>query len=352
MRAVRLASAGRDSCCAGCKAPPRQPGCCREFGGGGGGGFWGGGARPGIKNLLVFTPLVAAHETDLAVYALVAILFLAFCACASATYLLNDLLDLPYDRRHGSKRFRPLAAGRTSAVGALVTSAVLAAGGAGLAFGVSTAAGLLALCYLALSGCYALFLKRKAIVDVLTLAVLHAVRAVAGAAAVSIPLSPWFIAFFMFVFLALAVAKRQHELATRDNGALSEEREGLAPRKKEPSAGEREGLAPRKKEPSKTLDGRAYRNDDRGALTALSAASGIGAVVVLAIYLQSAEALALYAAPEYLWLICPLLLYWLGRLNLLANRGAIADDPVLFAVKDRATWIAGVGVVVAFVAAL
>lgn len=273
-----------------------------------------------VKNLLVFTPLVAAHEIDPAIYAPVAILFLAFCACASATYLLNDLLDLPYDRRHGSKRLRPLAAGRTSAVGALLTSAVLAASGAGLAFGVSTAAGLLALCYLALSGCYALFLKRKAIIDVVTLAMLHTVRAVAGAVAASILLSPWFIAFFMFVFLALAVAKRQHELATRHDA-----------------------------EPS---DGRAYRRDDRDALTALSAASGVAAIVVLAIYLQSAEALALYAAPEWLWLICPLLLYWLGRLNLLANRGAIADDPVLFAVKDRATWIAGVGAVAAFVAAL
>ena len=275
-----------------------------------------------VKNLLVFTPLLAAHETDPALYAWVASLFLAFCACATATYLLNDLLDLPYDRRHGSKRLRPLAAGRTSAVAAFGTSVALAAGGVGVAFSVSAAAGQLALCYLALSWCYMLFLKRKAIVDVVTLAMLHAVRAMAGAAAVEIPLSPWFLAFFMFFFLALAVAKRQHEIATRGNAE------------------------------SKTLDGRAYRSGDLGMLTGLSAASGVAAVVVLAIYLQSAKVFALYADPQYLWLICPLLLYWLGRLNMLASRGAVADDPVLFAIKDRATWIVGAGAVAAFVAAL
>ena len=275
-----------------------------------------------MKNLLVFMPLVAAHETDPALYAWAAGLFLAFCACASGTYLLNDLLDLPYDRHHGSKRLRPLAAGRTSATATLGAGIALAVGGAGLAFGVSAAAGWLALSYLALSWCYALFLKRKAFVDVVTLAMLYVMRTLAGAAVASVSLSSWFLAFFMFFFLALVVAKRQHELATHGNA-----------------------------EP-KTFDGRAYRSVDLGSLAALGAAGGVAAVVVFALYLQSAAVLVLYANPECLWLVCPLLLYWFGRLNMLANRGAIADDPVLFAIKDRTTWITGAGTVAAFVVAL
>ena len=160
------------------------------------------------------------------------------------------------------------------------------------------------------------------VADVVALAVLHGIRALAGAAAAAVAPSPWFLAFFLFVFLALAVAKRQQELATR---------------------GEEAAFA---------VGDRGYGGGDRSVLAAFGAASGIASIVVLAIYLQSADVNALYARPEYLWPICPLLLWWLGRLGVLANRGAIADDPVVFAAKDPAGWMLGAVAVVVFVAAL
>lgn len=275
-----------------------------------------------VKNLLVFAPLVAAHVTSPTVYALAAGVFLALCACASATYLLNDVLDMPHDRRHPNKRQRALAAGRVSPWVALATSVALAVGGVGLAFSLSSSAGAWTLAYLGLSWCYALALRRRVVADVVALAVLHGIRALAGAAAAAVVPSPWFLAFFLFVFLALAVAKRQQELATRDEEAAF------------------------------AVGDRGYGGGDRSVLAAFGAASGIASIVVLAIYLQSADVNALYAQPEYLWPICPLLLWWLGRLGVLANRGAIADDPVVFAAKDPAGWMLGAAAVVVFVAAL
>ena len=275
-----------------------------------------------VKNLLVFAPLVAAHVTSPAVYALALGVFVAFCACASATYLLNDVLDLPHDRQHPGKRQRALAAGRISPWVALATSVALAVVGVGLAFMLSSAAGMWTLAYLGLSWCYAVALRRRVVADVVALAVLHGIRAMAGAAAAAVVPSPWFLAFFLFVFLALAVAKRQQELATRGEDAAF------------------------------AVGDRGYGSGDRNVLAAFGAASGIASIVVLAIYLQSADVHALYGQPEYLWPICPLLLYWLGRLAVLANRGAIGDDPVVFSAKDPAGWLLGAVAVAIFVAAL
>ena len=274
------------------------------------------------KNLLVFAPLVAAHVANPQVYALAAGAFLALCACASATYLFNDVLDMPHDRHHASKRLRPLAAGAVSPWTALATAGALAAGGVVVAFSLSPAVGACILLYLGLSWCYTLFLKRQVVVDVVALAALHGIRVLAGAAAAAVVLSSWFLAFCLFVFFALAVAKRQQEITTR-----GDEAEGA-------------------------VGGRGYRLEDRNVLAALGAAGGIAAIVVLAIYLRSEDVHALYATPAYLWPICPLLLYWLCRLAILANRGAIADDPMAFVAKDPAAWCIGLVAVAVFAAAL
>ena len=275
-----------------------------------------------VKNVLVFAPLVAAHETQPWLYLVAAGVFVALSACASGTYLLNDLLDLPYDRRHTSKRRRPMAAGKTPLLPMMGMGAALVTGGLGLAFALSPWAGLCMLGYLIASVAYSLLLKRKVFLDVVTLALLYALRVFAGATAASILLSPWFLAFFLFAFLTLAVVKRQHELRTLHNSGES------------------------------NAKGRAYMTDDLAAMTALAAGSGFAAVVVFALYIQSSDVLTLYSRPVFLWAICPVLLYWLGRLTLLANRGAVADDPVVFAVRDRVSWLVGLGVLTVFAAAL
>ncbi len=275
-----------------------------------------------LKNLLVFAPLVAAHETQPGPYVVVAGLCAALTGCTAGTYVLNDLLDLPYDRRHPGRRHRPLAAGRVRALPAGGLAAGLAAAGLAAAFQLSVPAGRWVLLYLAVTVVYSLALKRRLFADVIALAVLFAIRVLAGGAAAAVPLSPWFLAFSVFVFLALAVAKRQSELQ--------------ALRPADPAA----------------AGGRAYRAEDLAVLAALGAASSFAAVLVLTLYVSSPAVSERYARPDFLWLVCLLLLYWLGRTMLLANRGRVGDDPVVFALRDRTSWLVGAGMLMLFAAAL
>ncbi len=274
------------------------------------------------KNTLVFVPLVAAHEIQASLYLLAAGIFVALSAVASGTYLLNDLLDLPHDRRHESKRHRPLAAGKVPLLPMIGVGLALVTGGLVLAWSLSALAGSYILLYLLVTLAYSLSLKRKPFLDVVTLALLFAMRVLAGAAVAHIELSPWFLAFFSFIFLSLAIVKRQGELrALQESGGS-------------------------------TVSGRAYLTTDLLVMTAFGAASSMAAVVVFALYIQTVEVSKSYGRPEYLWWLCPLLIYWLGRMTLIANRGVMDEDPVTFALRDRTSWLTGVGVLAAFAVAL
>ena len=275
-----------------------------------------------IKNLLLFAPLIAAQETRVGAWLLAAALFLALSACASGGYLLNDLLDLPHDRRHQAKRHRPMAAGKLPLLPGIGIGATSMAGGLVLAFWLSTAAGVSVLSYLILTFAYSLFLKRKLLVDVVALSMLYSVRVVAGGVAVSIQLSPWFLGFFLFLFLSLAIVKRQSELHKLRSANASR------------------------------AGGRGWIVEDLAVLPALSAAGAFASAVVLALYISRPEVTEGYARPEFLWLICPALIYWLGRMTLLANRGIVDEDPVMFAMRDRTSWLTGIGILAAFLAAL
>ena len=270
-----------------------------------------------IKNLMVFVPLLADHGTDAGLYLRLLGVFAALSACASGTYLLNDVLDLPHDRRHARKRHRPLAAGRTGLRPSVGIGLALVAAGLAAAFRLSVNAGYGVLLYLAATFAYSLWLKRRTFIDVIVLALLYAIRVLIGAAAVSVTPSPWLLAFSLFIFLAIAIAKRQTELAAGEG-----------------------------------VEGRAYRTEDGPALAALGAASGFATVVVLTLYIQSPEVSTRYAQHELLWLVCPLLVHWLGRLTLLAGRGAVDEDPVVFAMRDRTSWLTGLAILAAVLAAL
>ena len=275
-----------------------------------------------IKNLLVFAPLLAARETRAESYLEVVMLFMALSICASGTYLLNDLLDLPQDRRHRSKRFRPLAAGKLPLLPAACTGMALVLAGLSLAFWLAAATGFCILAYLLVSFAYSLWFERKTFIDVMALALLDSIRVIAGGIAVSITLSPWFMGFFLFLFLSLALFKRQSEL--HDLHESGESR----------------------------LPGGAYLVEDRTVLAAFVAACSIATLVVLGFYIRSPEVSAIFNRAEWLWLVGPLLIYWLGRMSLLANRGIADDDPFLFALSDRTSWFIGVGILAVFIVAL
>lgn len=275
-----------------------------------------------LKNILVFLPLIAAHLVSAPAILAAAATFLALSLAASGTYIANDLLDLPNDRKHPSKRFRPLASGRVplTHAAALVPGLVLA----GLLVGASVSlavAGVVAL-YLVVTSAYSLVLKRRMFIDVVTLAGLYTLRVIAGGVAVGVTLSPWFLAFSMFLFLMLAIVKRYQEL-----DGLRAEARGSA-------------------------QGRNYQVRDLPVLAALGGASGFAAVLVLALYLNSPDVDARYGRPEALWLLCPLLVYWIGRVMMLTNRGEVDDDPIIFAVRDRPSLGVGVLAVGVFLVAL
>jgi len=271
-----------------------------------------------MKNLLVFVPLIAAHQiTDPAAFGQLLIAFIAFGLTASSVYLLNDLLDLGSDRSHPVKRLRPLAAGdlpilhACALIPVLLLAALLVA-----ALLPERFMGLLTTYYLCTLA-YSVRLKRVMMVDVLLLAWLYVLRVVAGTAAIGITLSFWLFAFAMFMFLSLALVKRHAELRRFEQAGLP------------------------------VPSGRDYRIDDLGILSDLGTASGFMAVLVLALYIHSPDVTHLYRQPEALWMLCPLGIYWISRVWVRASRGQMDDDPLLFALTDRASyWVAGIALAI------
>lgn len=259
-----------------------------------------------LKNLLVFVPLLASHRVlEVSAATASALAFVAFGMCASGVYVLNDLLDLPSDRRHPRKCRRPFAAGNLSLMHGLMVAPLLTLLGFAIAFAVSPWFFAALFGYYSMTLAYSLRLKRVVMVDVVLLAALYTVRIIGGALAISTVLSFWLLAFSMFIFLSLAMLKRYTEL--------------IAMR----AAGREEA------------SGRGYRVDDISLIQSLGCASGYAGVLVFALYINSPESLALYDHPEALWLLSPLLLYWISRVWLIAHRGLMHDDPVIFAVTDR-----------------
>jgi 4-hydroxybenzoate polyprenyltransferase len=275
-----------------------------------------------LKNLLVFVPLLAAHRfTDQDAILLSGLAFLAFGLSASGVYVLNDLLDLEADRAHPRKCLRPFAAGTLSLRSGLLAAPLLTLTGLGLAVLVSPLFAVVLGGYYLLTLCYSLGWKRVPILDVILLAGLYTVRIIGGAAAIGTAPSFWLLAFSMFIFLSLALLKRYIEFV------------GLAQR------GEVQA------------SGRGYRLDDQPLLLSLGGSAGYLSVLVLALYINSPESQALYRHPEFLWLLCPLLLLWISRAWMKAHRGTMHDDPVVFAATDPfSLLVAAIGGLIALAA--
>jgi 4-hydroxybenzoate polyprenyltransferase/phosphoserine phosphatase len=265
-----------------------------------------------VKNLIIFVPLLTSHslrKPELVAEALIALA--AFCLCASGVYVLNDLWDVEADRHHLTKRLRPFASGQLP----LSFGFVLAP----LAFilcGIVTSFlpwrfGACLAMYFVLTTSYSWRVKKIALLDVFFLAGLYTIRLVAGHEATGIVHSFWLLAFSMFIFLSLALVKRFTELRE---------------------------LRQQNRHDSK---GRGYNSGDLEVVAMLGIASGFLAVLVMALYVNSQEVRVLYRYPTLLLMMCPLLLYWVSRVWLIAHRGQMHDDPIVFAVKDPASYLVG-----------
>lgn len=253
------------------------------------------------KNVLVFLPILLAHKTgETSAWRAAAILFGALSLSASATYVLNDLLDRKTDRLNPAKRDRPFASGALSPQTGLGLIAALLALSAALLMAADGPAALWVGAYVALSSLYSLALKKVPIVDVILLALFYCFRIFAGGAVTSIPISPWTLAFSLFLFTSIAFLKRYSELKQ---------------------------LA--------SASGRGYRAEDIQVVSTVGISSGIVAVLVVALYIHSPEMAQYYSRPMALWFLLPVMLTWVCRVWLVAGRGEMSQDPVLFAMRDR-----------------
>ena len=267
------------------------------------------------KNVLLFVPVLLSHQLNARSIAAVVAAFFCFSFMASANYLVNDLMDIESDRRHPGKRLRPFAAGDLSVAGGVLLAAVLFAASLSILPMLPAAFALWVAAYIAATTSYTVYFKRIAIVDVLLLSGLYTLRLLAGGAATGTPISHWLAGFSSFLFLSLAMVKRFSELENlRERGAIS-------------------------------THGRGYLVADLEQIRSFGTSSATASVVIFAVYISGQDVVALYRHAGRLWFIVPLLLLWIYRVWLLASRGELDDDPVVFAMRDRISLAIGACVV-------
>jgi 4-hydroxybenzoate polyprenyltransferase len=264
------------------------------------------------KNVLLFVALFAAHRvTEIQAWGQLLLAFAAFSLCASSVYIANDLMDLESDRQHPRKRARPFASGAIPAWVGVALVPVLALASLALSLLVGKMFVLWLSAYFLLTWAYSWWLKRVALVDCLTLASLYTLRVVAGAAAAGLALSFWLLAFSGFLFMSLAFVKRYTELQVQQAAGKDK------------------------------AHGRGYVTSDAPLIQILGVTSGYVAVVVLAMYLNSDAVVLLYKNPYLAWFAVPVIAYWISWLWLCAHRGEMHDDPLVFALFDKPSLVAG-----------
>lgn len=262
------------------------------------------------KNCICLAPIpLSGRWSDLPIWLLALHGAALFCLVSSLAYIINDLLDIRTDRSHPDKKHRPLASGAVSPQGAMTLAALLILAVTVLSIGISSAALLWLTAYLAAALAYSCWLKRLLAMDVVLLSLFYVVRLMFGGAVTHIVISVWTLVFAVFMFLSLALIKRiseVHLMGVMENGAMQSRR--------------------------------PYRQGDKPVLVAQACASAYTSLLVFALYLNSPEASSSHARPQVLWLLLPLLTYWLSRLLIISHRGEMHHDPVIFSLRDKTSW--------------
>jgi 4-hydroxybenzoate polyprenyltransferase len=275
------------------------------------------------KNLLVFVPIVTAQQIgNVNAWLTAATMFFAFCLAASGTYLINDLRDLAADRKHSRKRRRPFASGLLPLHVGMIAAPLLMVAALGASF--LCGAPQILVIYLCLSLAYAFWLKARPLTDTFVLAALYTLRLFGGGAATGFRVSLWLLAFSSFQFLSLAVVKRVSELS--EKYASGKSTDGTA---------------------DVQIVGRGYFLSDTDVLQQIGVAAGFAASLVLALYVQAELSPGLDRRPTLAWAIVPLTLFWECRIWLATARGHMHDDPILYAFRDRVSWLVGLCAVAA-----
>jgi len=274
------------------------------------------------KNILVFVPIILTYRVENSENILIVLLaFLVFGLVASANYLINDMMDLDSDRRHLTKKNRPLASGKLSIRNAVIAVVILLLGAISFVFILPLIFFISIAIYLIISILYSLVLKKIVILDVIILAGLYTMRIISGALVIKTIPTFWLLAFSMFFFFSLALIKRYTELRLIK------------------TSGKEDGY-------KSSMHGRRYLVEDMIILQIMGIGSGLLAVLVFALYINSIEIKLLYSLPEILWLALPVLLFWITRMWLLTNRGLMHEDPVVFALTDRASLVSAFSMLV------
>jgi 4-hydroxybenzoate polyprenyltransferase len=276
------------------------------------------------KNALVFVPLMLGHAYG-NINAVLSCLagFVLLSVLASSTYIVNDLLDLDADRRHPTKRNRPLARGDIPAGAAMAVALVGIIGSLAAAYVLSKAFFVCLAGYLITTLAYSLWLKRLLLVDVFVLAALFTSRIAMGIALAGVVASPWLLTFTMFFFLSLSLAKRHVEVVNA--GQTGTEK----------------------------IPGRDYLASDLPLTVALGIGCNAVAMLVMFLYLTNdAMPAGFYRQPYWLWAAAFVVFLWSLRIWGLSHRGKLDADPVAFAIRDRTSIALGLVVAAVFAVAI
>lgn len=263
------------------------------------------------KNGLIFLPLLTSHHLTFASIMTGIFGFLCFSMAASAIYLINDMVDVEDDRHHPEKMKRPFASGGLTidegiwlSLGLLVATLLLSYLWLPASFWVLAS-------YIAITFLYSFSLKTQPVLDVFCLSTLYTIRVLYGQVINQIESSSWLLAFCVFFFLSLAFMKRTAEIEKTQ----------------------------KKEQP--LMARRGYLVEDDSLLKIAGICSGLLSILILTLYINSEKVIRLYAHPDFLWGVAYVMLFWKLRLWLIATRGNMNQDPVLFALKDPVSYVTG-----------
>jgi len=260
------------------------------------------------KNFLIFLPLVSSHQFTLPIFYLSFYAFIAFCLIASSTYILNDILDIKNDQDHPKKKYRAFASNQLSIKSGIFLALILFLFSITLSLKINLIFFFIVILYFIMTCLYSVYLKKFAIIDIFLLSFFYTIRIIAGGFATNISISFWLICFAFFIFLSLACVKRISEIRLLNIN-------------------------------TNNLFGRAYKFEDLNFIMSMSVASGFISIVIFALYINSDTISNLYRTIDFLLFIPLILFFWISRVIFLAQRNKIASDPIIFAFKDKISWL-------------